>query len=415
MMWRVCGALLLCWATLGCEASSSGVPAASPVAQSASDLDGPSGARAQPDASLQQGNEAYARGDLQGALQLLQRAAERQPTSCEIQHALAVVRARLGQQTAALQALRAASAKTLCDAAVLAQTDLMLELGQGGAAERWLQGLRARNANSATVLTALAEVNSVNLRSEEAQSLAREALKLDPGFAPAMLLIARDHYRARRWDLALYTLSAILDGFGAENPPRDPDNAQAQLLRGLILKEQNQRQAALTAFQRALQLRPDLLQARLNLAVYMLEAGNALEAAPLLEAGLGFDNDDLLLHLNLGDAYRLLGRPEEAIKQLQWVTQVSPNLPQAHYDLGLVYLFSEQIPGQTPQQALQLAIQHFERYKQLRPRSKSGPGDDVEDLIGRARNKQAVLQAMQAPAASGGERNSAPEQQKAVQ
>ena len=94
---------------------------------------------------------------------------------------------------------------------------------------------------SAAVTAALAEVKSIQGDSGAAQRLAQEALKKNPDYRPAMVTLARDHYRTRRLDLALYTLKAILDGYGAENPPRDKNNAEARLLRGLIYKEQGQR------------------------------------------------------------------------------------------------------------------------------------------------------------------------------
>jgi len=36
-----------------------------------------------------------------------------------------------------------------------------------------------------------------------AQRIAQEALKINPDYRPAMVIIARDHYRNRRLDLAL--------------------------------------------------------------------------------------------------------------------------------------------------------------------------------------------------------------------
>jgi predicted Zn-dependent protease len=98
-----------------------------------------------------------------------------------------------------------------------------------------------------------------------------------------MMTIARDHYRKRRLDLALYTLKAILDGFGDENPARDRNSAEARLIRGLILKEQNNKKGAMEDFKLAVSLRPDLVEARIQLASYLLESGAAAEAANLLE------------------------------------------------------------------------------------------------------------------------------------
>src|SRR5690606_23773079 len=153
-------------------------------------------------------------------------------------------------------------------------------------AETFLNGLRSKASESAAVLAALAEVKSVQKDSSAAQDFAQQSLKLDPDYRPAMVTLARDHYRNRRLDLALYALTAILDGYGPENPPRDKDNGEARLLRALIYKEQGQRKLAIDELTRVVELRPDIIEARLNLAVYMLEAGNANEAIPILEGAL---------------------------------------------------------------------------------------------------------------------------------
>jgi tetratricopeptide (TPR) repeat protein len=251
--------------------------------------------------------------------------------------------------------------------------------------------------NSAAALAALAEVKSVQKDSPSAQRLAQQALKHDPDYRPAMVVLARDHYRTRRLDLALYTLTAILDGYGAENPPRDKNNGEARLLRGLIYREQGQRKPAIEEFRRAVQLRPDLVEARINLAAYLLEAGNAQEAVPLLEGALPYEPGNVLVHLNLGDGYRIQGRPADAITQLSWVVQAAPDLAQAHYDLGLVFLFSK-LSDRTELQAVDMAIKEFELYLRMRPRTPSGLGDDAEDLLARAKTKKSVLEAMSSSA-----------------
>jgi hypothetical protein len=70
-----------------------------------------------------------------------------------------------------------------------------------------------------------------------------------------------------------------------------------------------------------------------------------------------------------------------------------------HYNLGLVYLFSAQVPGLSEEQAIEHAIESFERFKKLEPRAARGQGDDVDELIARARNKKSIIEAMkQVPA-----------------
>ncbi|HEY3235757.1 MAG TPA: tetratricopeptide repeat protein, partial [Polyangiaceae bacterium] len=242
--------------------------------------------------------------------------------------------------------------------------------------------------------------------SGEAQRLAQEALKKNPDYRPAMVTMARDHYRRRRLDLALYTLKGILDGYGQENPPRDKKSAEAHLLRGLIYKEQGRRASAVDDFRAALGLRPDLVEARLQLGGYLLESGNAGEAAQLLEGVLRYDELNVLARLNLGDAYRLLGKTSAAKQQLDWVLQKDPTLAQAHYDLALLYLFSENVPGLNPKQAVELAIFELKSYKQMKPRSQAA--DDADELLTRAETKKALLAAQQTEKAAAASAASAP-------
>jgi tetratricopeptide (TPR) repeat protein len=349
----------------------------------------------------QAGLQAFQVGDLAGARAQFQRAAQADSRAFQAHYSLGVVEERLGRNAAALAAYRAAlGAMQNYEPALTAYAMLLAQTGKVSEAETFLNERRARLPDSAGVLAALAEVKSIQGNSGAAQELAQQALKKNPDYRPAMMTLARDHYRKRRLDLALYTLTAILDGYGPENPARDKNNAAAMLLRGLIYKEQGRRRDAFSQFKRAVELRPDLVEARLNLAKYMLEAGNAAEAAPMLEGALRYDAGNVFAHLDLGDAYRLLGRPNEAKQHLDWVLAKDSSLAQAHYNLGLLYLFSQSVPGLRPTEAMDKAISHFERYKEMRSRTAPGAGDDADELIQRTKNKKAILQATaQQPAA----------------
>lgn len=341
------------------------------------------------------GMEAFKNGDLEGASKQFTKALQSDPRAYPAHVALGVVQERRGEMARSLESYGAALAIAGDFApAIQAKVHLLLAMGRVSEAETFTRGLAAKFPDSAAVLSAQAEVASARGDSPSAQSLAQKALKKDPDYRPAMVTLARDHYRARRLDLSLYTLTAILDGYGTENPPRDKNNADARMLRALILKEQGKRKAAIEELNNVLNLRPDLVEARLHLATFMLEAGNATEARPLLEDALKYDPSNVLVHLNLGDAYRLLGKPKDALDHLTWVSRKDPSLAQAEYNQGLVYLFSANVPGVTEEQAIDRAIQAFEQFKKLEPRAARGAGDDVDELIARARNKKAILEAM---------------------
>jgi len=341
------------------------------------------------------GLSAFSKADLKGASEQFSRAFAADRGAFPALVGLGIVQERRGELAKALESYdEALSIAPDYGPALSAKVRLLLGLGRPGDAETFARDAAAKYPESAAVLAALAEVVSARGDSANAQLLAQRALKKDPDYRPAMVTLARDHYRAHRLDLALYTLTAILDGYGQENPPRDKNNADARLLRASIFREQGKRKAAMDELKTVLGLRPDLVDARLQLAAYMLDAGNADEARPLLETALEYDPTNVLVHLNLGDAYRLLGKPKDALDHLNWVSRKDDSLAQAHYNIGLVYLFSSNVPGVSEEQAIEKAIESFERFKKLEPRATRGAGDDVDDLIARARNKKAIMEAL---------------------
>lgn len=339
------------------------------------------------------GMTAFQNQDLAGARAQFIKASEADPKAFQAFYSLGVVRERLGDTSGALSSYRrATSIVPDYEPAIAAYAVLLARSGKTDEAVEYLNARLAAMPRSAAVAGALAEVKSVQGDSGAAQRFAQEALKKNPDYRPAMVTIARDHYRARRLDLALYALRGILDGYGTENPPRDKNNAEARLIRGLIFKEQGLRGPAMDELKRAMEIRPDLVEARVHLATYLLESGNAVEATPLLEGALRYQNDHVMAHLNLGDAYRLLGKTAEAKRELEWVAVKDPALYQVHYNLGLLYLFSDNVPGVSAMQATDRAIAEFEQYKKLRPRQ-AGSNDDTDELITRAKTKKGLLQA----------------------
>ena len=218
-----------------------------------------------------------------------------------------------------------------------------------------------------------------------------------------MVVIARDYYRNHRWDLARYALTAILDGADDNSiPPRDQGNGDALLLRALIERELGQRKQALADFDLALQGRPDLFEAYVNLGEMKLEAGNASEAQIPLEKAVRYAPSVPIAHLDLGDCYRLLGRPGDAKAELDRAMALDSTLAGVHYDLGLLYLFSPSVPGASNQdEQLSKAIRELETYRSMRgAKAPKGQGDDVDELLSTAKRKQSELQLKKQAAAA---------------
>ena len=352
----------------------------------------------QASALYQQALAAFAIGDLINARTLFTQTTQAEPQSHQAFYSLGVVQERLRDPGATASYRQAFTIVPDYEPAIIAYAMALAKKNQLSEAERALTEKRGQMPKSAAVAATLAEVKSLQKDTGAAQRIAQEALKLNPDYRPAMVIIARDHYRNRRLDLALYALKAVLDGFEpvAENPPRDKDNAEALLLRGLIWREQGNRAGAIEQFRMAVDRRPDLVEARVQLSTYLLEAGSAEEAAPLLEGAVKFDAESIPAHLNLGDAYRLLQRYADAKREFDWVVAHDASLPQVHYDLALLYLYAPSLPGMTPKTQVGEAIKELKKFQDVRSKSES---DDSDELLNQAKLKEGEFTAAAAAAA----------------
>jgi tetratricopeptide (TPR) repeat protein len=358
------------------------------------------------------GFQAWVAGDLPGAKAAFNDAISKAPKAGGPRYSLGCVLERLGDSQGALDAYRASyTANSKYEAAIGAYALLLARTGHGPDGEQVLADKRSQNPDSVRLTTYLAEVKSIEGDSPGAQLLAQQALAKQPDFKDAMIVIARDYYRGHRWDLAKYALQAILDGADDGSiPPRDKDNPEALLMRGLIERDMGQRKEALLDFEKAISKRPDLFEAYISLGEMKLEAGNATEAQTPLEKAVRYAPNVAIAHLDLGDCYRLLGRPGDAKAELDKALTMDSTLAGVHYNLGLLYLFSPSVPGASGvDDQLTRAIQELNTFKSMRgAKSLKGPGDDVDELLSTAKRKQGELQVKAQAAAAAASAAAAP-------
>jgi tetratricopeptide (TPR) repeat protein len=366
---------------------------------------GTSGLEGSAKSAYDTGWQAWLRGDLQTAKKQFQEAASLAPKSPSPPYSLGVVLEHLGDVSGAQQSYRTAFSNDPEHELSMCAYALSLANGKSpGEADTFLTDKRAKKKESPRLTTCSAEVKSIQKDHASAQQLGQDALRMDPNYKDAMVTLARDHYRARKMDLAKYALQAVLEGFGDATPARDKDNAEAHLLRGLIMREEGKRIVALKDFEEASKRRPDLVEALVNLGSMRLEAGNANEAVGPLEQSTKFAPNNALAHLNLGDCYRLLQRYPDAKNEFDKALSLDSSLAAAHYDLGLMYLTAQNIPGTSADQQVSTAIKELETYKTMRgPKPPLGVNDEIDDLLNRAKAKQAELKNTVAtpPAAAG--------------
>ncbi len=351
-------------------------------------------------ARYQEGWAAWINGDLATAKAKFKDAGTADPKSAAPPYSLGVVLERLGDVAGAQASYKTAYTNNPAHEISMCAYGLSLaSQGHPAEADSFITDKRKTKANSPRLTTCAAELKSINGDHATAQQLAQDALRMDPDFKDAMVAIARDHYRARKLQLANYALQAVLEGFGDASPARDKENAEAHLIRGLILREGGSRAVALSDFEAATKRRPDLVEASVNLGSMRLEAGNAQEAQAPLESATKFAPNNALAHLNLGDCYRLLARYPDAKKEFDLALAKDSSLGAAHYDMGLMYLTAPTIPGNSADSQVSTAIKELETYRTMRgPKPPVGVQDDIDDLIARARAKQAELK--QTPAAA---------------
>ncbi len=127
-----------------------------------------------------------------------------------------------------------------------------------------------------------------------------------------------------------------------------PDFPDLHNLLGLALGMNGERERSVSAFRRALELNPNYLEARLNLAIVYNELGRYDDALKEFAAERPRDPDHDNLspdvrtfladsHALLGDAYRDLGMPVDATQEYRKALKLAPQFLDVKNKLGAIY------------------------------------------------------------------------------
>jgi tetratricopeptide (TPR) repeat protein len=144
---------------------------------------------------------------------------------------------------------------------------------------------------------------------------------------------------------------------GADAKSADDPHAQAELEfeRGLDLEDEDPA-GACTAYGKALELDPDLVDAWVNLGRIAHQSGNAREAVRLYHHALERSPDDPVIHFNLALALEDSRGPAPAASHYERALALDPSFADAHYNLaGLC----EQLGRKTD------ALRHYSAYRKL--------------------------------------------------
>ena len=114
-------------------------------------------------------------------------------------------------------------------------------------------------------------------------------------------------------------------------------NADDWLAAALEYEAEGQTRAeAIDAYDRALCIDPQNLDALLNCGTLCYEEGNLKKASEYFRRALQVDPENALAHFNLGSVLEEVGRLEAARLHLRNAVRLDPSYPDAHYNLAFV-------------------------------------------------------------------------------
>jgi tetratricopeptide (TPR) repeat protein len=140
---------------------------------------------------------------------------------------------------------------------------------------------------------------------------------------------------------------------------RDPNNADAAHLLGVIFHQQGQSAKAVELINRAVVLRPSVPAFHANLAEAYRATGEIERAVGCCRMALQLWKDYPEAHNNLGLALQALGRHVEALEHFKACLAVRPDDAMTHSNIGMAY----RSLGQT-----ESALENFQRAVELNPR-----------------------------------------------
>ena len=114
--------------------------------------------------------------------------------------------------------------------------------------------------------------------------------------------------------------------------------AEAYHNRGTIWQDLGNDAAAITDLEKTLQLDPEHLGARINLANLLAKKGEFNAAARHYQAALQLDPQHALAHYDLANLLARSGQPAQAVAHYERSLQLSPTNAAAHSNLGLLLL-----------------------------------------------------------------------------
>jgi putative PEP-CTERM system TPR-repeat lipoprotein len=166
---------------------------------------------------------------------------------------------------------------------------------------------------------------------EKAKKIAAELSKSFVRRPEGYYLMGIVNYHERKIDDAIISL---------QNSVKKGPNPGAFYYLGLCHIQKRNFEQATSAFQKTLDMRPDLMQARLLLAEAHLRSGRTEQAEKEILMVLDRDDKNALAHNFLGSIYLAQGKGELAMEELDRALELNPKMANIHLKKGAFQLLS---------------------------------------------------------------------------
>ncbi len=215
----------------------------------------------------------------------------------------------------------------------IALGDIHWRLGDTVMARKSYQNALALKPNDPAILMSMAQIAMKSGQYSEASRLLENnpALAEDPA---ALAVRAYSEHRLGRLEDAAVLYRKIID--------RVPDNGDARLNLGILEAARGNLVEAEQELQRAILLVDDKAQAYRCLGFVQFDRGHYGEAAENLRRAVSLNSSDILARFKLAAALSKIGRPSDAVAQLESIRssagnfrEILPLLGQAYLDAGM--------------------------------------------------------------------------------
>ncbi|MBN1654660.1 MAG: tetratricopeptide repeat protein [Deltaproteobacteria bacterium] len=309
--------------------------------------------------AYQRGVAASRSGDDVAAKAAFEEALSKDNRSYQAAFNLGVLADRQGKENDAEQYYRRAlSIQPDYELAVQGLVNIRLRRGAVSQTIAIVEPLAQKWERNLHIQATYADVLAQGGRLDEAEQVARNALRRDERFVPAMISIIKSSLIRGRDELA--------DSILMQAIAVDSKHPELHFIKGKMAQKAGQLADAMKSFEQAVQLRPDYTEARMALGIQYMASGNYQQALDQFLASARLAPGLVAVHLNLGDAYRALKKWTEAKREFDAALRMKNDLPEAHFNLALMYMSAgAEFPGLDMLGAYNRAISEFNNYRQL--------------------------------------------------